>query len=267
LNAEKRKTRVRRAADDDVGARLPLDDPHVDRLDEPMRRRVGVQWVSRATAELRVASIFAVVSRDLLITGADPAVLRIASRAVSDEVRHAEICRLVAERYLRKAVPWPKPGPVPMPALARGPAKLRPTLHVVAMGCINETIATAWLETSRAGASSPLARAAIRELLSDDVHHARLGWAHVASTYVTTETRGAIGAWLGKLLDAAASPWLRSAPATIVEGCPAHGVPSVETTRRVVRETVADVVLPGLEHVGVPVDQGRAWLERTFGAS
>jgi len=37
---------------------------------------------------------------------------------------------------------------VPMPLHARARASLRPTLRAVAMGCINETIASCWLEAS-----------------------------------------------------------------------------------------------------------------------
>jgi hypothetical protein len=132
------------------------------------------------------------------------------------------------------------------------------------MGCINETIATAWLERSRAAATSPLARAAIRELLSDDVHHARLGWAHLASAHVTRDMRGAIGKWLAALLDAAAGPWLRRARPTMVEGCATHGVPSLATTRDVVAETLDEVVFPGLEHLGVTTTRGRAWRKAAF---
>jgi hypothetical protein len=227
-----------------------------------VKKRLGVQWASRATAELRVASIFAVVSRDLLVTGADPVVLEIATRAVSDEVRHAEVCRLLATRYLGREVPWPEPGPVPMPELARAPAHLRATLHVVAMGCINETIASAWLEASLAEATSPLARAAIRELLSDDIHHARLGWAHLGSSHVTPEMRAEIAGALGKLLDLTATPWLRGGRATMSEGYPTHGVPSLATTRAIVAETVDGVILPGFETLGVSPARGRAWLTR-----
>lgn len=250
-----------RATDDETHARLP-DDPSIDGLDPSLRERLGRQWASRATAELRVASIFASVSAGLLESGADPAVLRIAARAVSDEVRHAEICRHVAERYLGREVEWPAPGRGSMPSLARAPGSLKATLHTIAMGCINETIASAWLETSLRDATAPLARAAIRELMADDIHHARLGWAHLASTFVGPEARRAIGAWLPALFDAAARPWTREHPDKVAEGCAEHGVPSNAQTRAVVRETLSGVVLPGFESLGVPIDAGRVWVDR-----
>src|SRR5580658_939274 len=98
-----------RPTDDATASRLPPD-PSIDELDVETRRRLGRQWASRAGAELRVAGVFTVVSHDLLERGADPAILHIAARAVSDEVRHADLCRALAERYLGEPVPWPGPG-------------------------------------------------------------------------------------------------------------------------------------------------------------
>jgi hypothetical protein len=254
-----------RASDDDTSARLP-DDPAIDALDPDLRERLGRQWASRATAELRVASIFSYVSAALLESGAEPAVLRIASRAVSDEVRHAEVCRRLAERYHGRPVAWPAPGRGSMPILVSAPPALRATLHTVAMGCVNETIASAWLEISLRDATSPLARAAIRELVADDIHHARLGWAHLASSFVSSAARQELGAWLPALLEAATAPWTRDSPDRIAEGCPSHGVPSNATTHAVVRDTLSGVILPGFESLDVRTTAGREWWARRFEA-
>jgi hypothetical protein len=254
-----------RATGDATASRLPPD-PTVAELDAPTRERIGRQWASRATAELRVAGVFTVVSHDLLETGADPAVLQIAARAVSDEVRHADLCRALAERYLGEPVPWPASGRSSMPALTRAPAELRGTLHTVAMGCINETIASAWLEESLRAATAPAARAVIRELIADDIHHARLGWGHLGSSFVNAGARKALGAWLPRLLEYAAKPWTQSSPEKIAEGVPTHGIPSARTTREVVGGTLAEVVIPGFESLGVPVKDAREWCARQFDA-
>jgi hypothetical protein len=250
-----------RKTDDETSARLP-DDPSIDALDTDLRERLGRQWASRATAELRVAAIFSVVSRGLFETGADPAVIRIAARAVSDEVRHADLCRLCAERYLGRPVPWPSAGRAQMPELRGAPRELRPTLHTVAMGCVNETIASAWLEESLRPATSPLARAALRELIADDIHHARLGWAHLASPFVSKAVRRELGAWLPGLIQAVVATWVSDAKDRVVEGVPSHGVPSLETTRAVVWSTLRDVVLPGFDSLGVSTARAREWCAR-----
>src|SRR5690349_919245 len=139
-----------RPTDDEVARRLPLDDGAPDALPPAERAAVAERWEARAKAELRVASIFAMLARELFVHGAAPVVQSICARAVSDEVRHAEICRLLAERYAGREVAWPPPGRVPMPRFPSAPAALRPTLHAIAMGCINETLASAWLDESLA---------------------------------------------------------------------------------------------------------------------
>jgi hypothetical protein len=249
-----------RTTDDEARARLPLDDPSVDALDVATRQALSLHWEARATSELRVASIFAVLARELFETGADAPVMTICARAVSDEVRHAEICRLLAERYGDRDVSWPSPGPVPMPLHGTAPERLRPTLRAVAMGCINETIASAWLDACLKDATSPLARAAIRELIADDVHHARLGWAHLGSSRVTAQTRTEIAAWLPRLLHTAALPWIAIA-GDLPDGVPAHGVPKAATTRATVEAAVRSVILPGFEALGVSIGPARTWVD------
>jgi hypothetical protein len=245
----------------DAAHGLPLDDGSIDATDERARHLIGRQWQERATAELRVASMFAVIAREVFEGGADPAVMRLVARAVSDEVRHAEICRLLAARYLGHEVAWPPPGPVPLPPHGTAPDELRPTLHIAAMCCINETLASAWLETCRADATVPLARAALRELLADDVDHARIGWAHLASSMVTPAVRSKIAGWLPRLLEASMLPWLVGAGEPGYAGFPAHGVPSSATTRDVVKTTARDVVLVGFEQLGVDTSSAHEWMQ------
>jgi hypothetical protein len=135
------------------------------------------------------------------------------------------------------------------------------------MGCVNETIASAWLEESLRTATVPAARAVIRELIADDIHHARLGWGHLGSAFVAKDARKALGDWLPQLLEHAAKPWTRSSRDTIVEGVPSHGVPSAETTHGVVGTTLRTVVLPGFASLGVPIKAAREWVARHFDAS
>jgi hypothetical protein len=198
--------------------------------------------------------VFAVLSRDMLETGADPAVLRICSRAVSDEVRHADICLALAKRYGGEDIPWPEPARVPMPSLGFLPegadAKLRTMLHAIAMGCINETIASAWLELSVSGCKAALPRAAIRELMADDIHHSRLGWAHAGSSFVTSEMRKEAGRWLPTLVGAVVDPWMRDV-AIYGDGVPEHGVPSAKATRETIAQTLEEVIYPGLAGLGI----------------
>ena len=186
--------------------------------------------------------------------------LEISARAVSDELGHAEVCRLAASAYYGRPARWPAPGIAPLPRHREVAKRLRPTLRLVGMCCISETIAAAWLEASLRDASSALARAALRTLLADDVRHARLGWMHVASMKAEPRLSAEIAKNLAAMLDDVLRPWLLAAEESFGPGVPEHGVPSAATTKRVVLEAVNEVVLPGFDHLEIDTAPAREWL-------
>ncbi len=157
------------------------DDPGVDALAPDDRALVARIWTERSAAEQRAAVIFTMIARDLLVDGAIPEVLELATRAVHDELRHVEICRQVASRYAGAPVPWPAPEPASEPAFRDAPPDLTRALHVVLDTCIAESVGATFLQVCRADAEGPLVRAALQQLLRDDIGHARIGWAHLAS--------------------------------------------------------------------------------------
>jgi len=241
-------------------ATMPLDDATIAELDPATRTVIGRQWEDRATAEVRTAAAFAKVSFELLDVGASPEVLQIAARAVADELEHGELCRLAASAYYGRDTRWPAPGVAALPRHADAPRRLRPTLRLVEMCCISETIAAAWLEACLAEARSPLARTVTKRLLADDIRHARLGWMHLASMRSDPLLERTIADQLVPLLDSVLRPWLRSASEGFAPGVPAHAVPTPATTREVVLATVTDAVLPGFDDVGIDTRAARSWL-------
>ena len=121
-------------------------------------------------AYLEAASIpaFHILSNELAAHGA-PADLRRAMRvAAEDEVRHARMARLVAERF---------GGVVRAPIVARGPVR---TLFEVALenaieGCVGETwgaLQVAW----QAKHADPSLRSMFATIARDEAEHALLGW-------------------------------------------------------------------------------------------
>ena len=77
---------------------LPEQDPIIAAMDDELRVQVARTWQRRAHEELRVAMTFTGLCQELLATGAAPDVLAVVSRAVHDEVRHAEVCRRAIEK-------------------------------------------------------------------------------------------------------------------------------------------------------------------------
>jgi hypothetical protein len=222
-----------------------------------LREKLARHWEERALLELRVSGYFSQLLTELLTVGADPEVLHLVARAPHDEVRHAEICRATASIYRGCEVPWPSPGPTPIAAHEGVAAEFVPTLHVATMCCVNETIAGAWLEGCYAMATVTVAKRALRALLREEIDHARIGWAHLASKHVTPRMRRSLAKWLRYMIDASLTAWLRPDRVIPMRGVPAHGVPSAVVTRQLVHAAVRDLVLPGFAHVGVDVTDAR----------
>jgi len=241
---------------------LPEQDPIIDAMDDELRVQVARTWQRRAHEELRVAMTFTGLCQELLATGADPDVLAVVSRAVHDEVRHAEVCRALACRYLRAEVPWPTGVPAEPARVATD--AVHAALRVVTLCCVTEAIASSYLEASLAGARSPSARIAVGDLLADEVLHARVGWTLLARQPQSVRT--AIDANLLTLVQPVVRGWCDIGRVTLPEGAPEHGIPSMETTRAATLAAMSEVVLPGFSQLGFNVAPTRAWLAGSDGA-
>ncbi|MBX3272220.1 MAG: diiron oxygenase [Sandaracinaceae bacterium] len=216
-----------------------------------MHAEVGAIWRERAQSELNAASGFAIVATELFELGAPSAVLELATRAVHDEVRHAELCRGLAERYLGEPVAPPVAKRVSMPRHAGADAELVKHLHVVGLCCVNETLAAGFLEACLEATDAPDVRELARQHLADEVRHARVGWAHLA--WVDAATRRAIGGFVPRMLTANVARWTRRLHIMPRAGFPGLGVPARARALASLEETVREVVLPGFAAVGVPL--------------
>ncbi len=224
------------------------------------REAVATVWASRASAEGSVHAYAAYILEDLRAIDADRAVLELAARMVADEERHVAICVDVASRYAGRAMATPAPRPIVDP-LREVPLPLRATLRVVATSCIGESFASVWVDESARRTTPKWLHAVLRKHLADEVHHARVGWAHLASTKV--RDRDEIAAWLPRLLEANLHAWRTFAPCWPDGGFPEHGLPSHADTRAWIDEALVSLVLPGFDEVGVDTADVRAWLART----
>ena len=231
---------------------LPETDPVLDALDPDSRAGVAAVWAERAESELGAGAVFAAVASGLFTASMPVEIVWLASRAVCDELRHAEICRHVAARYSgvvparRPAIAPARPAPRPSgaPALDAG-------AHAILNGAINETIGSAFLSACLEEATAPLARAALRELLTDETDHARLGWAVLAASPEGGETRRVVTRRLPEMVTLARSVWRARAaelPAELPRG---HGCLPGPAVAELVDEALRALVLPGFAHVGI----------------
>jgi hypothetical protein len=247
------------------GAELPFGDPSVAALSTAQRAAIAGHWKHRARSELQVGRAFEAMVPVLRERRASAAVLDRLARGAEEEVRHSEICARLAETYLGDAVERPKIDSVPLPRFDVGDDELETALLVAGMCCVNETIATAWISACLSAAKTPLAMMANRIHLHDEIEHARVGWAHLASDAVSDETRRALAACLPRLLEANAPGWERDDPSLPAEGVPEQGHLPVQVSRRVFVDAIGDLVLPGFAHVGVDTGPARAWLAQRTG--
>lgn len=238
---------------------LPDEDPLIDALDAPLRAAIGGEWQRRADVELSAAGLSALLLRGLLIDHAAPEVLELAANAVGEEARHARICQRVAERYLARELPPPRARPVDDGVFGDAPASINRLLSLVLHSCINETLATVCLREGLKRAESPTVKAATRELLQDDLKHARIGWAHLGSRFVDADAKAHVARALPTLLRLGKEGWLDEPRAPI--DSPAHGVLGNARFPALFAAAVSELILPGFEHVGVDTRAARSFLE------
>ena len=243
-------------------------DAEIDALPREDRRILAAIWQERGASELQVAGGFTAVAAQLIEHGSADSVLKLVSRAVRDEVRHAEIAVDMAARYRASASEWPPPQPFPVPPLAPAEGRLRAALLVIALCCINETLACAILEAQLSQAASPLTRAALQSVLVDEIDHARAGWAHLATPHVSAAMKAEIaaGGWLPRLLRARLRDLVDEASPFPGEQFPTHGILTRAARKQIVAIALREVVCPGFHRAGMETTKVREWVEDTFGS-
>lgn len=250
-------------AGSDLRALLPWKDESVERLDAAPRERVGNDWAGRTVAELRVADAFRQIAHKLRALDASPRVSELLDVSIANELHHAELCHELAVRYLGRAVERPRPVPVQLPQFLGAAPTLWAALSMAGLCCINESVATVWMQQCLARSSAPLAHAANHLLLRDEIVHAQVGWAYLGSEGVDRATKRALARWLVPLLRANLERWLASATRTR-RGVEAHGLLDPDEQRTHVLGALRNVVLPGFDHVGVDVSEAQRWFRAEF---
>ncbi len=227
---------------------------------EPAARAVlAARWAERGKHELATSHAFTEVVRALAECGAAAEQIATAESAVEEERFHAELCLLVAEHYAGHQLPAPCAAPVQRARFEGASPREASLLYVVMHCALGESIASAYLGHCLERAGMELTREALRVMLADEVRHARLGFACLAGA--SAESRVLVQRALPSLLRAVLDFWLdeHDYPELIPEG---HGCLGRRELRAAVREGLDELVMPGLEHVGVGTRAGRAELER-----
>jgi hypothetical protein len=211
--------------------------------------------------ERRVGDSFELVADALERRGAAAPLLELARRAVDDEYRHEELSRVVASRYAGRDVPRAPRLELVAPEYRGESQDVRDTLTIVGQCVFNETTAGAFLEASLAHARTNLARAALAELLSDEIDHGRIGWAYLAE--LEPRRRAEVGRWLLPLAYLNLREWRRETPidpahqAILID----HGEPPGAVLHAALVDALRTLIVPGLVALGLDTGPIERWLD------
>lgn len=238
---------------------FPEHDATLESLTDTQRAQLAAVWLGRAASERRVADAFELIHRALESRGSGLSLRSLAARAVDDELRHAELCRVVASRCAGRELEPPARLLLVPPEHRGAPAHLLPTLHVLGHCAMNETFASAFLEASLGLAEAPLGRAALRELLSDEIDHARIGWAHLAE--LPERERAELTPWLDSLVYANLKMWRDTPRASTTDAAlHRHGAPPAHAIEQALLSAIRDLIIPGLARFNLPTRSLEVWL-------
>jgi hypothetical protein len=244
------------------GARRPIPWEHLDTgaLGERGRATVGGAWRRRREQEHLAVGAFALLAQELAEDGCDAIVLSLVTRASSDEVRHAEICRRFAAALLGSDDVPPRVRGLPkVPMHDRATSAERVLFHMVEMCCLSETLTGVYLTEMVARTIDPVARQALESLLEDEIDHGRVGWAYLTARARERRLGGLAGA-LPAMLDRTFRPVLNAAASATsaeeakLETC---GYLSARTAEDLYKRALRDVIVPGFERLGIDLGPSR----------
>jgi hypothetical protein len=238
----------------------PTGEQASEELSASDRKLVATTCTRRAELELRGAAAFTVITQALIDLRADSRIVDLSARAIAEEIRHSEIYLELASSYSGSDVARPEIAPIEIPAHPGVAPDLRRVLHVVGMCSINETMACAFLELCLEGARSHVSRVALREILADEIRHARIGWAYLASAGVRPGTHREVERWLIPMLCAQLAGWRRQIETLPAGAVAAHGCPSGAAIEEAAVGSLNELVLPGFAVVGIDVTEARRFI-------
>ncbi|HEY3665307.1 MAG TPA: ferritin-like domain-containing protein [Polyangiaceae bacterium] len=217
-----------------------------------------------AGGEYSAVALFAQITSSLALTQAPIDFVAASARVSSDEIRHADYCLRMASLCQGSEVTVS----VPSAALASDiPTSLsleELDFLMLKYAAVGETLAAALLTECRRRASDPTLRALFTSVVSDEVHHARLGWyyAKYRAERWSAEARQRLTERVGQFVIGIEVEFSRGrdAPDHASAAASALGVLDSSTQRQVIADVMNEEIVPALDAIGL--SGSRAWAER-----
>jgi hypothetical protein len=256
----------------------PLARQHEHLLAERGRRRVKIPWSDferarypepalalaydaqrmLALGEYTAVDLFARIASGMSLNGAPFDLIAAATRIPQDEIRHAdytirfaamcapEHARAVELKFDRAALEKRWDGSMSLEEL---------DCALVEIAAIGETLACALLGACHARATDPVAKAVYGTILSDEIHHARLGWYYLTwrAPQWTKNERQRIADRAGDMVMDAERRFSRGrdAPPGSRKAARALGVLETSGQRRALHGVMEDEIVPALDALGL----------------
>jgi hypothetical protein len=235
-------------------------DAELPALDADRRRRLASAWRWRMEQEHLAVGAFSLLAVELARVGCHSVVLSLVTRAAADEVRHADICRRLAEIHGGAPILGQLSGVHGFPDFEGASPEDAALYHIVEMCCLSETFTGVYFTEMLDRTTHPLGHTAVQSLLEDEIDHGRVGWAHLAAV-----RRAGGGASLSRVLPElvrmTVKPVMddaRRAPEGDDAVIDAHGYLGRDRGAAIYAETLFEVIFPGFEALGVDTEGARA---------
>lgn len=148
--------------------------PNASLLDVSTRRALADFWSREALFEHASIASFSRFVLQLLALGAPLDLVRDASRAISEELTHAEVCLAFASAY--EGAPL-RPSALDVGGCLDGiEGKIAAAVGVAREGCIAETVSALQVSAARDAATDPAVRSALAIIAAQEMEHAVLSW-------------------------------------------------------------------------------------------
>jgi hypothetical protein len=222
-----------------------------------------------AGGEYSAVALFAQITSSLALTQAPIDFVAASARVSSDEIRHADYCLRMATLCQGSEVTVS----VPTVALASDiPTSLDVEsldFLVLKYAAVGETLAAALLTACRRQATDPVLHALFTSIVSDEVHHARLGWyyaKHRAALW-RPDQRERLSKKVAEFVMGIEQEFSRGrdAPAHASEAARALGVLDSLVQQEVIADVMNTEIVPALDAIGLAGSQ--AWAQRRRAAA
>lgn len=237
--------------------------PAVPQLPHLREAAIGT-WRGRMINEHSSARVFDGLARQLDVAGLEPAVVAEVRGFADEERRHGVLCGSVVEALGGEAyaeIPEGDDYPTHEDAASPLEAALRNMLSIC---CLSETVAVSLIGAERLEMPAGELRDLLTGIYADEVGHSRFGWRMLGVLAPTLDA--ATKERLGDYLEVAFAHLEEHELAHLPESSrpPPEGVEvglcNGSDARHLFLDTVEHVIVPGLEHHGLPAR--RAWSMR-----